>query len=415
MVENVTTNRGYQEPHADNDLLVDVARLIAALRAIDQDMADALAAIVLKANKTSPDFDGTPTAPTAAPGTDTTQIATTAFARAEINAAIAELIGVAPEALDTIYELAAKAEENSDLIDILTSAIALKANISDVTASLALKRDKVIAFVDIASAATVNLDPDVSLAFNVTGDVGITSWGTGAPIGTEILTRFAGAPPITGSADLILPTGQSSWGVTAGEMMLWRKITSTQWKALWGPMEAAAQATAEAGLNNGYYMTALRTKQAIRARQAEHLHVRDQKATSTNGGSSSASTQVRTLNTVVLNGITGASLATNAITLPAGTYEIVAKVPAYNASRHGAFLRVAGGGALVIEGTAELSGSNAQTSSYIIGRFTLASPTAVEVAHKISVAQASDGLGVSAQITGVVEVYTDVHIWKVAD
>lgn len=281
-------------------------------------------------------------------------------------------------------------------------------------AVVADKRDKVIPFVDIASAATVNLDPDVSLAFNVTGDVGITSWGTDAPIGSEILTRFAGAPPITGSADLILPTGQSSWGVTAGEMMLWRKISSTQWKALWGPMEAAAQATAEAGTNNGYYMTALRTAQAIRARAAEYLHVRDQKATNTNGGGSSASTQVRVINTVVVNGITGASLASNVITLPAGTFEIMAKVPNYAGGKHGAHLRVSSAGAVVKEGTPELSGATAVTSSWILGRFTLASPTNLEIAHKITSAQASDGLGVAANVTGVVEVYTDVHIWKVA-
>jgi hypothetical protein len=45
-----------------------------------------IAALALKANIASPTFTGTPAAPTAAPGTNTTQIATTAFVQAAIGA-----------------------------------------------------------------------------------------------------------------------------------------------------------------------------------------------------------------------------------------------------------------------------------------------------------------------------------------
>ncbi|WP_210459558.1 phage tail protein [Pantoea ananatis] len=50
----------------------------------------------------SPTLTGTPKAPTAAPGTNSTQLASTAF----VQAAIAALAGGAPEALDTLKELA---------------------------------------------------------------------------------------------------------------------------------------------------------------------------------------------------------------------------------------------------------------------------------------------------------------------
>lgn len=155
------------------------------------------------------------------------------------------------------------------------------------------------------------------------------------------------------------------------------------------------------------------TKAYIASRDARLLHVRDQKATNTNGGSSSAATQVRVLNTVVVNGIVGASLSSNVITLPAGVYEICAKVPNYAGSKHAAHLRVNGAGTLVREGTPELSGAAAQTSSMICGRFTLGSSSNLEIAHKITSGQASDGLGVAANVSGVPEVYTDVLIWKV--
>lgn len=54
------------------------------------------------APKTSPTFIGTPKAPTAAAGNNTTQLATTAF----VQAALAALAGSAPATLDTLKELA---------------------------------------------------------------------------------------------------------------------------------------------------------------------------------------------------------------------------------------------------------------------------------------------------------------------
>jgi hypothetical protein len=70
----------------------------------------------------SPAFTGTPTAPTAASSTNTTQIATTAF----VKAVIAELIGSASSTLDTIEELAAALENNPDVISDLTALVGEK-------------------------------------------------------------------------------------------------------------------------------------------------------------------------------------------------------------------------------------------------------------------------------------------------
>lgn len=50
-IENVTPNRGYQLPNAANDLVDDVARIIAGLHGVDLDMANALAALLTKSDK----------------------------------------------------------------------------------------------------------------------------------------------------------------------------------------------------------------------------------------------------------------------------------------------------------------------------------------------------------------------------
>jgi hypothetical protein len=68
---------------------------------------------------------GTPTAPTAAQGTNTTQIATTAFVRTEVSA----LVDSAPEQLDTLNELANALADDSAFATTVIDLIATKAPI----------------------------------------------------------------------------------------------------------------------------------------------------------------------------------------------------------------------------------------------------------------------------------------------
>ncbi len=71
---------------------------------------------------TSPTLTGTPTAPTATLGTDTTQIATTAF----VQDAIEAVVGAAPEALNTLAEIATSLNDDADLAGTLTASISEK-------------------------------------------------------------------------------------------------------------------------------------------------------------------------------------------------------------------------------------------------------------------------------------------------
>ena len=88
-------------------------------------------ALDAKAPLASPALSGSPTAPTATVGTNTTQIATTAF----VAAAIGALIDAAPGAMDTLNELAAALGDDPNFATTVTNALAGKlsaaSNLSD--------------------------------------------------------------------------------------------------------------------------------------------------------------------------------------------------------------------------------------------------------------------------------------------
>jgi hypothetical protein len=79
-------------------------------------------ALDAKAPLASPTLTGTPAAPTATAGTNTTQIATTAF----VSTAVANLINSAPGALDTLDELAAALGDDASFATTVTNSIATK-------------------------------------------------------------------------------------------------------------------------------------------------------------------------------------------------------------------------------------------------------------------------------------------------
>lgn len=75
---------------------------------------------------TSPSFSGTPTVPTAPSGTNSTQIASTAFVRTEIS----NLVDSSPSTLDTLNELAAALGDDPNFATTIASGLGQKANLS---------------------------------------------------------------------------------------------------------------------------------------------------------------------------------------------------------------------------------------------------------------------------------------------
>ncbi|EHK3961236.1 tail fiber protein [Escherichia coli] len=111
-----TTQKGLvQLSSATNSDSETMAATPKAVKSI-KDLADTKAPIE------SPSLTGTPTAPTAAQGTNNTQIATTAYVRAAISA----LVGSSPEALDTLNELAEALGNDPNFATTMTNALAGK-------------------------------------------------------------------------------------------------------------------------------------------------------------------------------------------------------------------------------------------------------------------------------------------------
>jgi peptidoglycan hydrolase CwlO-like protein len=121
-------------------------------------------AIALKADIDSPALTGTPTAPTATAGTDTTQIATTAF----VQDAIESVIGAAPAALDTLNELAAAINDDSSYAATVTSELALKAPKADptFTGTVALPAASSVTLDGTALSATLATKADNNSVIN---------------------------------------------------------------------------------------------------------------------------------------------------------------------------------------------------------------------------------------------------------
>ena len=154
--------------------------------------------LALKAPLASPALTGTPTAPTATAGTNTTQIATTEF----VTGAVADLIASAPGALNTLDELAAALGDDANFATTVTNSLAAKAPLASPTFT-----------------GTVTL-PAEGIVF---------SDGTQAKAGVPSITTFATAiassatlsageqdkfVPLTGAVTITLPatgysTGQS--------------------------------------------------------------------------------------------------------------------------------------------------------------------------------------------------------------
>jgi hypothetical protein len=75
----------------------------------------------------SPTFSGIPLAPTATVGTNTQQVATTEF----VSTAVANIVDTAPEALNTLNELAAALGDDANYATTITTALGLKAPAAD--------------------------------------------------------------------------------------------------------------------------------------------------------------------------------------------------------------------------------------------------------------------------------------------
>jgi hypothetical protein len=147
------------------------------------------------------------------------------------------------------------------------------------------------------------------------------------------------------------------------------------------------------------------------------LHVRDERASGTHGGGISATTwTVIPVSTIVSNSILGASLASNQITLPPGSYRITAGSTIHidaAVARKFRVRNVTGGVTVALSQSAYLAGSNTSIVGTTGDLITVSVTSTFELQYWAGAAQATYGLGVAAS-SGELEVYAVAHITKVA-
>ena len=147
--------------------------------------------------------------------------------------------------------------------------------------------------------------------------------------------------------------------------------------------------------------------------ESKLLHVRDEKASGTASGSfSSGSFATRVLNTVKTNEITSASLSSNQVSLPAGTYFIMARAPSMDTNGHTCQWYNDTDSALEIAGSPSYTSTDTSTMSFVFGRFTIDDTKVFELQHRCDSTTATIGLGGGSHDYSLIMVYAEVMIWQ---
>jgi hypothetical protein len=145
-----------------------------------------------------------------------------------------------------------------------------------------------------------------------------------------------------------------------------------------------------------------------------YVNVQDQKSSGTDGGTfTSGADQTRTLQTVESDIAGVATLASNQITLPPGTYRYRIDAPATQVGKHQVMLYNATTTTTVKRGSTAYSDSgiaSPTTSSVVTGKVTITTATAFEVRHRCQTTRATFGFGAAASFG--TEVYTVAEFWK---
>ena len=185
--------------------------------------------LAAKATLESPALTGTPTAPTATAGDNSTQVATTEY----VETAVSNLVASAPGTLDTLNELAAALGDDANFSTTVTNSLALKLEQSDLdnatyyafnaqTASytIALSDSTNMVTINSESATTVTVPANSSVAFPVGTYIDVFQLGSGqvtiaegsgvtiyATPGKKLRTQYSGASLVKRDTDTWYLTG----------------------------------------------------------------------------------------------------------------------------------------------------------------------------------------------------------------
>ena len=223
--------------------------------------------------------------------------------------------------------------------------------------------------------------------------------------------------------------GRLSVGDGDVELLTADEMTGSSGLNVPAALDTVSQAEAEAGVSTTVRAwTAQRVAQAIAALGggggagtgssgfSKVFLVQDEKADGVDGGTSVATTWTkRTLNTVKHNTLTGASVASDVVTLPAGDYYFEGSQPTNDNDTGQTRLRDTDNNVTLVLGTTEFvnNSDDGETPGLISGFFTLSAETDVELQYFVKVGRATFGLGIHTTTTGEVAVYARAMFVKI--
>ena len=142
----------------------------------------------------------------------------------------------------------------------------------------------------------------------------------------------------------------------------------------------------------------------------------EQQASNTNGGGFTSGSYVkRVLNTTIVNNITGCSIASSVITLPAGTYNVIANAPAFSVNAHRARLQNTTASTTIALGMNAFTNqtvTDGVTNSTVNTIFTLSATSTIELQHRCETTRTVNGLGTLCNF-GDNEVYAQIQITRI--
>ena len=146
-----------------------------------------------------------------------------------------------------------------------------------------------------------------------------------------------------------------------------------------------------------------------------YIVAKDYKPSGTSGGAfTSGAWQRRVLNTLETDTLGVASLASNAMILPAGTYQCQASAPAFRVGSHQTRLRNINLSTTLVIGCTAFAESRSYgdvSRSFLSGRFTLATPASVCVEHRCTASNSTHGFGLASSFD-IPGLYTVLEIWS---
>ena len=180
---------------------------------------------------------------------------------------------------------------------------------------------------------------------------------------------------------------------------------------------ASVSFTPSSGLTSSTVQAAIEEVVSTKMGGDNFLHIQDQKAQGTHGGTfTSGAWRTRDLNTVLTNTITGASLEDNQITLPAGKCYVEASSMANQIITHQLMLYNVTATTNLLVGMLQRTPDSVERGiapSTLWGVFDLSEESEIELRHICHQTKADSGLGMAGNYT--TEVYSDIRIWRIGE